>query len=463
MNSPDSRSACFTDTGRQLALKRCLLRLEDWARTGSLSRLKALLLLAKAQLYSKQEQLTARALYLVTWHPAPNRRSFVEKTVTFAAKLGTTLNRSAKLRRSVLLKAPISKRERGLLLVSFEPELAKLAQLAKLSELEDQYAIVFLPTWQPFYSGALFEFAARAQRSYWIMPSSTPDQVLCTDFGPLCRPLPFQASSWISSGQYAQVPATKSIDFLMLANFNSYKRHWRLFEAAQNLPSSTRIVLAGRPFGGRTINSLIAEADAFGVRDRIQIYEDPSDEEVAALLASAKVFCALSHKEGSYIAVAEALMANTPVAMFSNAIVGSKEYLGPATGWLLAPDRPLGPQLLECLARADHMHPRDWARANIAAEISVPRFNELMRKDALQLGEAWTVDLAPFFCRHFEFSYLDPRIEADFQPAYQDIANQFGLEILRPPGAEQNVAGTRLSTTGSAPPAFQVGDTGEPS
>ena len=435
------------------AWKRSLLRLEDWARTGNLSRFKSLMSLAAA-VFSARQQLTARALYLVTWHPARNRRSIVAKTVTLAARGEMPFNRSAQLRRSILLKTAVSKHERGILLVSFEPELAKLASLSTLTELEDQYAIVFLPTWQPFYSDALFTFAARAQRSYWIMPSSTPDQVLCADFGPLCRPLPFQASSWISSTQYAQVPSTKSIDLLMVANFNSYKRHWRLFEAAQNLPPSLIIVLAGRPFGGRTIDSLLAEAETFGVRDRIQIYEDPSDEEVAALLASARVFCALSHKEGSYIAVAEALMANTPVAMFSNAIVGSKEDLEPATGWLLAPDRPLAPQLLECLASADQLHPRNWARANIAAEINVPRFNELMRKDALQIGEAWTVDLTPFFCRHFEFSYLDPCTETLLQPVYQYIASQFGLEILRPPVVDQDVVDKRVARIGTASPGL---------
>jgi hypothetical protein len=429
------------------ALKRCLLRLEDWARTGSLSRLKALMLLAKAGVFSRQQRLTARALYLVTWHPVRNRSSFVAETVILAARRKITLNRSATLRRSILLKPAISKRERGLLLVSFEPELAKLASLAALPELEDQYAIVFLPTWQPFYSDALFAFAARAKRAYWIMPSSTPDQALCADFGSLCKPLPFQASSWIARAQYAKVAATKSIDLLMLANFNSYKRHWRLFEAARDLPPSISIVLAGRPFGGRTINSLIAEADAFGVRDRIQICEDPSDAEVATLLASAKVFCALSHKEGSYIAVAEALIADTPVAMFANAIVGSKEYLGPATGWLLAPDRPLAPQLLECLSSADQLHPRSWAQVHIAAEINVPRFNEIMRRDALQLGEAWTVDLAPFFCRHFEFAYFDPNAEGAFRPAYQGLASQFGIEISRELDVQRTLPAVPLPKT----------------
>ena len=412
------------------ALKRLLLRLEDWARTGSLSRLKSLALRLRARVLSPQQRVAARASYLVAWHPLRGRREFVTTTVAIAARK-PALTSSARIIRSILLKRAVSPAERGVLLVSFEPELAKLACLASLPQLEEHYAIVFLPTWQPFYSDALFTFAARARRPFWLMPSSTADQALCADLGPLCRPMPFQASSWVSHAQYERLDAPKTIDLLMLANFNSYKRHWLLFEAARDLPDTIRIVLAGRRHGPRTVNSLLAEADAFGVRHRIAIHEDPSDGEVATLLASAKLFCALSHKEGSYIAVAEALMADTAVVMFSDAIVGSKEYIGPDTGWLLEPGRALAPQLMWCLDRVTQLHPRRWAKENVAAEVNYPRFNELMRRDALQTGEMWTTHLAGFFCRHFEFEYFDGGSEASLQGEYSTIRDRFGLDIAR--------------------------------
>jgi len=415
------------------ALKRCVLRLEDWARVRNLSRLKSLALQARA--FSPNARLAAQSLHLVTWHPVRNRADMVRRTVALAARARTPPSPTAKLTRSILLKPRISADERGLLLVSFEPELAKLGGLASLNELEQEYAIVFLPTWQPFYSPALFAFAARALRPYWIMPSSREDQALCADFGPLCRPLPFQASSWVSYALYEHLQADKIIDVLMLANFNSYKRHWRLFEAMRDMPASLRVVLAGRPFGGRTAGTLLAEADAFGVRERIEIREDPSDREVAMLLASAKVFCALSQREGSYIAIAEALMAGAPVAMFADAVVGSREYIGPQTGWLLDPRRALGPQLLQCLETAAEPNPRQWAKTNICAEVNFPRFDALMRQDAARIGEAWTKDLTGFFCRHFEFEYLDDAAELALQPEYRSLHTRFGLEILRPAGA----------------------------
>src|SRR5580698_4845314 len=129
-------------------LKRWTLRLEDWARTGSLSRLKSLALRGRAMLWSPDSGIAARALYLVTWHPIRNRREFVSRTVRLAARRRKNYVKSAVLTCSILLKRQVSSRERGLLLVSFEPELAKLARLESLLELEKAYALAFLPTWQ---------------------------------------------------------------------------------------------------------------------------------------------------------------------------------------------------------------------------------------------------------------------------------------------------------------------------
>lgn len=412
-------------------LRRLVLRLEDFARIRGLSRIKALLLQVYARARNRQALVNANAQYLVSWHPIRRQLHTVQATIALAAKSGVARADTVDLDRSILLKRYISSRERGVLLVSFESELAKLARLKSLPELEARYAIIFVPTWQPFYSEALFQFAARALRPYWIMPSASQDQRLCANLGPLCKPLPFQASSWVSERAYPDVGAPKTVDLLMLANFSKYKRHWRLFEALRDMPQSVKVVLAGVPIGERTIHSVRREADAFGVGGRIDFRERPTDDEVAQLLASAKVFCALSHKEGSFIAVAEALMAGTPVAIFADAIVGSKEYIGPETGWLLQPRQPLGPQLLACVSGASGLRPREWAKRHIAAEVNVPRLNERMRADATQLGEDWSTDLAAFLCRHFDFEYPDPAVESAMAAEYRSLAAQHGVRIAR--------------------------------
>jgi len=414
-------------------LKRLLLHLEDFARTRRMSRIKGLIFQLYAQVFNREALVSANAQYLASWHPVKHQLRAVRTAVERATRFGTDLSDFVELKRSILLKRYASRSERGVLLVSFESELEKLARLKALPDFEDRYAIIFLPTWQPFYSEAILRFAARARRPYWIMPSASSDQQLCANFGPLCKPLPFQASSWASERAYSNIGTSKTFDLLMLANFSKYKRHWRLFEAVKDMPDSVSIVLAGVPLGKRTMRSLRSEADAFGVGERIIFRESPTDDEVASLLASAKVFCALSHKEGSYIAVAEALLAGTPVAIFDDAIVGSKEYICPDTGWLLNPRRPLGPQLVTCLSRATSLHPREWAKRHIAAEVNFPRLNDLMRAYAREIGEDWSVDLAAFYCRHFEFEYSHSSAEPGMRVEYNSIATQFGVRIARAP------------------------------
>jgi hypothetical protein len=63
-------------------------------------------------------------------------------------------------------------------------------------------------------------------------------------------------------------------------------------------------------------------------------------------------------------------MYGVPVVMFANAIVGSKEYIGPGTGILLDPRSPLAPQLMQFLDRADTLRPEVWAKANIPSEVN---------------------------------------------------------------------------------------------
>jgi len=159
------------------ALKRYFLRLADWARVGNFSRLKSLALRARA--ISAHARVAAQSLHLVTWHPARGRSDLVAKTIALAARESVVLSPAARLIRSIILKPCMSASERGVILVSFETELAKLAGLASLSELERRYAIVFLPTWQPFYSPALFAFAQNpgptARTAYLIeLPGTGP-------------------------------------------------------------------------------------------------------------------------------------------------------------------------------------------------------------------------------------------------------------------------------------------------
>jgi glycosyltransferase involved in cell wall biosynthesis len=173
------------------------------------------------------------------------------------------------------------------------------------------------------------------------------------------------------------------------------------------------------------------EARLFGVEDRIRIVEGATDQELRRLFSGARLFCAMTHKEGSYIAVAEALMAGLPVAMFETAKIGSKAYINDETGFLLTADKPLGPQLEWALKRSDEVKPQPWARANISAEVNCKKLNELLRRWASVRQMSWTRDIEPFYCEHFEFHYFRDTAEGEMMSEYARLRELFGLTVQR--------------------------------
>jgi glycosyltransferase involved in cell wall biosynthesis len=330
---------------------------------------------------------------------------------------------------SIILKQPGEGGEMGYLLTQFEAELDKIARCPHLASIQRQYDILFHATWIPIYSQPLYRFVARSQRRLLILPSSMGDYQLCQRTHSEMVALPFQSSSWIHP-KYYHAPARKDIDIIMVANFSPYKRHWLLFRTLRHLPRGLKVVLVGAPLVW-TKEALLAQARSFGVEDRLEVYESPDDATVADLLSRAKVFLGFSAKEGSFVSVAEALFAGTPVGLLRHAIVGSKDYINEQTGVLFDPQRPLAGQILEFLARSDTFRPAEWARAHIASTINGAKLNGLLRDLARSEGKPWTRDIEPFHCRRFRFRYDREGAEAEFQNAYDQFREDFGLAIDR--------------------------------
>ena len=415
--------------------RRSLLRLEDALRTRNASRILALARFGGGAVRrAPLARLGAAATLSVALGRSRSRRRLVQWAVATARDHLRELQDPSSpvvVRNSILLKPRISEREKGLVLVSFESALLKLTRSPELDRFLSEYRVLFLPTWQPFFSIPLFMLTARVPDKFWILPSSGENLRDCDDLAPYAEGLPFQASSWVDEDRLVGSSARK-YDLLMVANFAKYKRHWLLFEALQELPLSVSCVVAGRPLGSRTAESLRREAAAFGVLDRVKIVEDPDDAILEGLFADSRLFCALSRKEGSYIAIAEALMADTPVAIFANAIVGSKEYIHEDTGFLLNPGERLSTQILEALRVSGGKRPREWARQNISARVNCRRLNKLLEEAAIRSSEPWTAGVEPFHCRHFAFRYYDPSAEKRLAGCYADLNKRFGFDFQRP-------------------------------
>ena len=223
----------------------------------------------------------------------------------------------------------------------------------------------------------------------------------------------------------------RDIDCLMVANFSSFKRHWLLFKAMKGLPVSVSAVCVGVPLGSRSAESIRREAEDYGVSDRVRIVENPSQEDLRLYFQRAKVFCAMSYREGSFIAVAEALMSGTPVVMFKNAHVGTKSLISPEVGALVGSISELRGQVLKFLDFDSHDQVRQIAKESISAQANCGKLNGMLANWSNENNLPWTENIEPFYSMRLSFYYFDGVAKERLRDDYQYLKGQ-GINLDLP-------------------------------
>lgn len=335
--------------------------------------------------------------------------------------------------KAVLLKPYLGPREKGVLFVSFEEEWTRLIHHCDLAAFAERYELIVSPTWSPPHCLATTAFAHAWPGPLFSLISNVRDLEILPRLAPNYVPLPLFASSWVNPEFYHPLSRKeRDMDIVVLANFGKYKRHLALFRALRSLSLRPRVLLMGQEQSGRTADTLRTEADAYGVGDCLTIVTNASNEEVARGLCRSRVSLILSRREGSCVAVAESLFADTPVGLLCGAEVGSAAFLHAKTGRFLD-ERCLAADLAAFLAESDRYAPRAWAEQHISCFRSSVRLNDLLKQHLLALGQEWTCDLAPLCWRP------DPRLavaedRARMEMAYEDVRQRFHLEIGPPSG-----------------------------
>lgn len=337
-----------------------------------------------------------------------------KRQLSEALGLAGSVNRSVKgdkplsLSYCALLKTYISDLEKGILLVSFENQLEQLLNSGRIDDVLARYHLVFIPSWSGLYSKELFRLVAAAgQEPVFVLPVHRHERELVPTLSANCHALPFNAASWVNPEFFEGPAQERDIDCLMVANFASFKRHWLLFKALKELPEDVRVTCVGVPLGSRTAESIRQEAVEYGVSDQVTIVEDPSQEELRRYFRRAKMFCAMSYREGSFIAVAESLMSGTPVLMFRNAHIGTKSLINENTGALVKSVRELRQKILEYRNFEGHDQVRQIAIDNISAQANSRKLNDMLRDWSDSNGKAWTVDIEPFYSQRLDFYYFN--------------------------------------------------------
>jgi len=333
------------------------------------------------------------------------------------------------IHKTIILKRYVSPREKGVVFVSFENQMVRLAKAADLRRFAEHYTLVLSPSWSPPHSIASYLFPRLYQDQIFCLISNPRDLILFPRISDKYRMVPLYASSWVDPREFSPVSfAEKNIDVFMLANFAKYKRHHALFSALRDLPRDYRVLLIGQRERGRSKETLLNEAAAFGVRDRFEIRENVSDEELHNAFVRAKISLILSRREGSCVAVVESMFANTPIGLFEDAEVGSRVYINEQTGRLLRHDR-LAAQIKDFVESSAQYNPRKWVIENGVDCVASSRvLNEALKQNALSSGGEWTEDIATLRWRPNP-QYYDPLQAEPLRPSYAEIESHCGISI----------------------------------
>ncbi|MDB6120876.1 MAG: glycosyltransferase [Verrucomicrobiaceae bacterium] len=327
--------------------------------------------------------------------------SLAERRLEGLARRSVLLPRTIadlKVDKSAVLKPALPGGEKGVVFISFERNWQRLmcAGTQAMERLEKQYRFILAPTWSPPHSTIGYLFPRMFDSPVFSTLSNVRDLDLMPRLSGNYRLLPLYASSWVSPEIFSPLSASeRDIDVIVLSNFAKYKRHHVLFRALAKIPAAKRprVMLVGQPDGSRTGEVLFKEAADFGVRECIELRQSVSDAEVCALLCRSKCALITSRREGSCVAVVEAMMAGAPVGLLRGAQIGSAAFLNEQTGrWL--DEAHLERDLLKLIADAPSFSSREWLiKQGIECHSSTRTANDILREEALKNGEPWTQDL----------------------------------------------------------------------
>lgn len=332
----------------------------------------------------------------------------------------------------LIIKHYTGEAEKGILLISFEKQLDSILSAGLLPAIQARYYIVFIPSWTGLYSPALFKLASLSGgEPVFVLPVHAQERAQVERLGSGFVPLPFNAASWVNQDFFDEQECERDIDCLMVANFSSFKRHWLLFKALKGLPTSVSAICVGIPLGSRKAESIRQEAKDYGVSERVKIVENPSQKDLRLYFQRAKVFCAMSYREGSFIAVAEALMSGTPVVMFKNAHIGTRSLITPEVGALVCTVTDLREQIMKFMDFENHDRVRHIARDSISAQANCRKLNEILANWSKEKGLSWTKDIEPFYSMRLSFYYLDSAAKVRLRDDYQYLKG-LGIKLNLP-------------------------------
>ncbi len=384
--------------------------------------------LARALEFASSERLAARCQAAMRSRPGIDGAGVVWSRIVRGLPRYRDLARDKPhLDRSIILKAPGENGEKGVLLMTFEYNWARL--LLGLSEeefrwMDERFDFVLSASWSPTDYAVLALALSRIRGTVFVQSCNYDEIPRIESTHPRLKCLATLPCDWINPDLYSPKPAAeRRTDIVMVANWGEFKRHWELFRALAKMPPSLRVTLIGQPEGGRTIGALKSLAEDFGARQELTFIESVPVSEVARQQSDAKVSVIMTRREGCCVAAVESLFAGCALAMRNDAHVGPLAYINHRTGRRLRPGL-LAEDLMSLIREADRLDPRGWAVENVSGPLSRQKLDALLADQAKKEGRPWTRCIVqPQWRPHPAFA--DEAEREAMRPAYEQLHERF--------------------------------------
>lgn len=336
---------------------------------------------------------------------------------------GPLLRKLPGLSRSIVLKAPAANGEKGVLLLTFEYNWARLllgAGYDQIRWLDEHFHIVLSSSSSPTNYAALSLALSRIRGTVFVQACNPDEYERIERFHPRLKCLPVMPCDWIMPELYRPKPmAERSCDILMVAFWGPVKRHWEFFNMLTKLPASLRVTMVGQTDGVRNKDDMIRIARDLGVKQELEVHQSIPIQQVSELQCDAKVSVIMTRREGCCVAAVESLFAGSALAMRADAHVGPLAYINAQTGMLLRPGH-VARDMATLLERAPSLRPQDWATQNVSCYRSQEKLDAFFKQIDIQENRPWTSGLVlPIWRPHPTFAR--PEEQAALRPVYAEL------------------------------------------
>jgi glycosyltransferase involved in cell wall biosynthesis len=315
--------------------------------------------------------------------------------------------------------------EKGVIVMDYTELFPVAAKLFDLEAISRRYHIVLEPGWSGYCDLSILSLTT-LPATVFVEAYEPRDARIIERVGLNLRVVPLSANWWVNHKIFRPLDRTKDIDVVMVASWASFKRHARFFGALRELKRRGHVIrtsLVGYP-GGLPKEAVLEQAEFYGVRDQIEMYEWLSPDGVNEQFNRARVNIIWSRREGVNRAIIEGMFAGIPCIVRDGFNYGYRyPYINDATG-MFSTEAGLPDTILQMLSRSEQMKPRDWVMTHMSCERSTRILEETIRTETVKDGGRWSEGLVPRVCFLSSQEYLNAEDAQRFTEDYQYLTSQ---------------------------------------